>query len=77
MKEGEELMIKFINILSVIITFSIIGCGIFEPEMNEPEAIEGNILFSVTYDSTEILPSHSGFFLLMKTEKIYLSLIHI
>jgi hypothetical protein len=64
-------MTKVINILSIIIVFPIIGCSIFESETNNLEPIEGNILFSVTYDSTEILSSHSGFLLLMKTEKIY------
>ena len=64
-------MIKIFNIFSIIILFSIIGCSIFESETTDLEPIEGNILFTINFDSTEIVPSHAGFLLLMKTEKIY------
>ncbi len=58
-------LITFLNF-----TFCLFGCYTIEPE-NDLHPIEGNINFSVTYDSTNIIPDHTGFVLLLKTEKIY------
>lgn len=62
---------KQFTLLFVIIFNSIfISCNIFESE-NDLDPIEGKVIFSVTYDSTHIIYNHSGFLLLLKTEKIY------
>ncbi len=64
-------MIKIFTISAIIILFTVIGCNIFDTETTDLEPIEGSILFTVTLDNAEIVPSHAGFLLLMKTEKIY------
>ena len=64
-------MIRYMNVLSVVFFCFILGCNLLDSETDKLDPIEGNILFSATYDSTELLHAHSGFLLLMKTEKIY------
>jgi hypothetical protein len=54
----------------IIFSLSIYGCNIFESKQNL-EPIDSAIIFSVTYDSTNLIQNHSGFILLLKTEKIY------
>ena len=64
-------MIRYITLLSIVFFCFILGCNLLDSETDKLDPIEGNILFSATYDSTELLHAHSGFLLLMKTEKIY------
>jgi hypothetical protein len=68
---GRQLMIRYIYLLFIIFFYFNLGCNLLDSETDKLDPIEGNILFTVTYDSTELVHSHSGFLLLMKTEKIY------
>lgn len=61
---------KIISIIYILSLLLFMGCSLFETE-NELQELEGKIVFSVTYDSTEIVQSHEGFLLLLKTEKVY------
>jgi hypothetical protein len=54
----------------ISLCFIIVSCHVLEPE-NDLDPIEGKVIFSVTYDSTHILYDHTGYLLLLKTEKIY------
>jgi len=67
----ERGIMKTINFLSITVLFyCFISCSIIDSEENI-EPIDSDIIFSVTYDSTGIIQNHTGYLLLLKTEKIY------
>ena len=53
-------MKNFSTIICLTFTLYIFGCSTIESE-NNLDPIEGDIIFSFTYDSTNIIPDHSGF----------------
>ena len=66
-------MKQSISIPLILIASILFGCNFIESENNSDtlDLVDGSLLFSITYDSTEIIQYHSGFLLLLKTEKIY------
>jgi hypothetical protein len=65
------LRILILFLLSINV-FSLFTCTVIEPEPEyKLDPVESKIIFSVTYDSTQVLYDHTGYLLLLKTEKIY------
>jgi hypothetical protein len=59
-------------ILLVMIFISLSSCSVTSPEPElDLDPIESRVIFSVTYDSTHIMYDHTGYLLMLKTEKIY------
>ena len=59
--------------LKILITCLLLfyGCNSSQLEYGNIDPLEGNILFTVFYDTTGIIQSYTGFIILMATEEIY------
>ena len=66
-------MKQSVIVSSIFILCFLSRCNLFDNESDSAylESLDGNLLFSITYDSSQIINSYSGFLLLLKTEKIY------